>query len=230
MNKSYSDKMHVSGKILAVIIGITLAILLPLQCAAQTMNENTDFSMESRGKILSEDIQSKGDTDNILYGDYAGRQNISQEAYYRENEDVIKSYAVHTHTDDCYDGHRHGGDCYSVSNITKSGKIAELTIRDPYINYNNVQVGNYNYKYRITFQCASVGHIVATLYQYISSFDSRYDKIESVWYGDLGQVYSNTVRRHSIRSASAPGYVYNSSDRNYVSIDPDPNYAISNIL
>jgi hypothetical protein len=141
--------MHVSRKMLAVLIGITLAVSIPLQCTAQTTNENTDFSMISSGKTLSENILVKGDTDNIVYGD-SESQYISEEAYKKENDNEIKSFATHTHTVDCFAGHRH-----VANNCVYAGKLyaniwvneAKHTIN---ADYENV---------KITISCYDCGEI-----------------------------------------------------------------------
>lgn len=121
-------KMHVSKKMLAVLMGIMMAVSIPLQCNAQTASESTDFSMNNRGKTLSGDSLVKGNTDNITYGGEGDSQSVLEEDYDVGKENEIKSFATHTHTDDCYKGHRHTSSCVYTYSVPAGGASA-LAIR-----------------------------------------------------------------------------------------------------
>jgi hypothetical protein len=72
---------------------------------------------------VSEDILDKRDraTNSLVDREDSVSQNISEEDYNDRDENEIKSFVAHTHTNDCYAGHRHTISCNYVYNVPAEG-------------------------------------------------------------------------------------------------------------
>jgi len=216
--------MDFPGRLMAGFMAVVLILVFPLQYIAQLSGENTDALVDERTHRFTDEIRKKGYLNRQMYEEYIKFLDVTGDRYSIEiqdikpvkgedisynkrneyksslvqvsHENIIQSFAAHTHTDDCYAGHRHTEKCYSMpivfeetSQISNLSSYRSITF---YCGYCHERIVNYYYDSRQGYNrlTVKVYQPSYTAYTYTQYTNAEYDSITKIIDELMSKFYS----------------------------------------